>query len=339
MQIAIAHHQTAVIDSLRLACAAYPHWTVIWEAQSGAEVIQKCAVNIPDVLIIDLYLPDINGLQVIYHVMNHFPCAIFLIVKDLKQDTALIFEAMEYGILDVVYQAPYFEEQVIKKVNELSPLIPQARQINQIKENTNTRKVQRKFSKARIIPPLLIMGASIGGPKALAKILSFLPLDFPIAVVIIQHINEQFSEYLANWLTEQSVYPVKMITKPIRPVPGEVLLAARDQPLIMNQEGELMYVSDADETVYKPSIDVFFKSVARHWPLKSVAVLLTGMGKDGAQGLKELKKAGWHTIVQNVEDRTLSGMPQAAIELNAASEVLKLEEIASAIVTRLYSFY
>ncbi|HKI70667.1 MAG TPA: chemotaxis protein CheB, partial [Verrucomicrobiae bacterium] len=175
---------------------------------------------------------------------------------------------------------------------------------------------------------LLAIGASAGGPAALAKILSALPATFPAGIVIVQHVDSQFAEGLSRWLGQQTQLQVRLAKEGDQPLAGTVLLAGRDRHLVFSDGMRLGYTRSQIETSYCPSIDVFFKSVQQYWQGEAVGVLLTGMGRDGAAGLKALRDRGFHTITQNEASSAVYGMPKAALELQAASEILALDKIA-----------
>jgi len=186
-------------------------------------------------------------------------------------------------------------------------------------------------------PPLVVIGASAGGPAALARVLSGLPGDFPGAVVIVQHVDAQFAAGLGQWLASHGKLPVRLVEEGDVPRAGLVLLAGRDFHLVLSDSGRLGYSRGAAECVYRPSVDLFFKSVALHWRHAAVGVLLTGMGRDGAAGLLALRERGFHTITQDEGSSAVFGMPKAAAELKAAVEVLALDKIAARLVNVLHS--
>lgn len=189
--------------------------------------------------------------------------------------------------------------------------------------------------------PLVVIGASTGGPNALAEILSCLPKTFKAVVVIIQHVDKEFSAGLAEWLDRRT--PLKVILAPegCRPEPGMVYVAGTNDHLIFKPDFTFSYISQLVNIPYHPSVDIFFKSIIScrfsnlTWGRKysgGTAVLLTGMGRDGAEGLLSLRKAGWHTIAQDQTTSVVYGMPRAAREIDAAMEILPLMEIAPAIL-------
>jgi chemotaxis response regulator CheB len=179
---------------------------------------------------------------------------------------------------------------------------------------------------------LVAIGASAGGPSALVKMLSALPGDFPAAIVIVQHLDEQFAAGMADWLGEHSRLPVRIVVEGDRPEPGAVLLAATNDHMVLTSPDRLGYTPIPRDYPYRPSIDVFFKSIDRFRAGEVVGVLLTGMGRDGAKGLKALRESGRWTIAQDQQTSAVYGMPKAAAALNAAADILPIDRIAPRLI-------
>jgi two-component system response regulator WspF len=146
-------------------------------------------------------------------------------------------------------------------------------------------------------------------------------------------VDAAFATGLAKWLNVKSALPVKLIEDGDQPLPGKVLLAATNRHLVMSPDGYLKYSQDPTDTFYRPSVDVFFRSVAKNWPYSVTAILLTGMGKDGANGMLELRQKGACTIAQDEATSAVYGMPKAAVELGAATEILPIDRIADVLVS------
>jgi two-component system response regulator WspF len=174
---------------------------------------------------------------------------------------------------------------------------------------------------------LVAIGASAGGPTALARVLAHLPGDFPAPVILVQHVDAHFAGGLANWLNRQTKLRVSLAREGDCPRAGTALLAGENDHLVFASSTRLAYACQPADCCYRPSIDLFFKSANRFWPGEVIGVLLTGMGRDGAEGLRVLHASGHHTIAQDRSTSTAYGMPGAAAELHAASEILALDKI------------
>ena len=151
--------------------------------------------------------------------------------------------------------------------------------------------------------------------------------------MIVQHVDASFAAGMADWLNQQSALPVRVAREGDRPQAGVALLAATDDHLHLKSPNVLGYTPVPRETPYRPSVDVFFQSVVARWPARAVGLLLTGMGRDGAIGLKAMRTKGYHTIAQDESTCAVYGMPKAAAALDAAVAILPLPRIADALVT------
>jgi two-component system response regulator WspF len=179
---------------------------------------------------------------------------------------------------------------------------------------------------------LIAIGASAGGPGALAQMLGALPAEFPAAIVIVQHVDGRFAAGMAQWLSGSSILPVRVALEGERPRAGIVLLAGPSGHLVLKSPQLLGYCAEPREHPHRPSVDVFFRSVSRHRSRDAIGVLLTGMGRDGAMGLKAMREAGCYTIAQDEATSTVYGMPKAAATIGAAVDILRLEHIAPKLI-------
>lgn len=337
MRIAIVNDMKMTIEVLKRIVTSVPEYDIAWIAFNGAEAVEKCAADLPDLILMDLIMPVMGGVEATYSIMKNNPCSILIVTSSVSRNTSKVFEAMGYGALDVV-STPVLDlnsndftgDQLLKKIETIGKLIGKAPRFGKVEK---FHKLRHTESSARKVPPLLIIGSSTGGPIALAKILSHFPENTSFATIITQHVDEQFAPGLAQWLSTQSSSPVQLAYEGARPLRGSVLLAGKNDHLIMTEALYLSYTPFPKETPFRPSVDVLFNSVAEFWPEHSIAVLLTGMGSDGAKGLKVLHDAGWLTIAEHEESCVVYGMPKAAIELGAASEILRLEEIGPALLS------
>jgi two-component system response regulator WspF len=333
MQIAIVNDTLIATEALRRVLKTVPEYNIVWNARDGAEAVSKCAKNTPDLILMDLIMPVMDGVEATRQIMKASPCAILIVTSTVKGHTSKVFEAMGYGALDVVStpilgRGGYLEggASLLSKIVTIGKLI--GKSTSSLFQPLSQQK-QRFLSS--FSPPLVVIGASTGGPQAIATILSGLGKDFGAAIVIVQHVDQQFAQGLADWLNAQISLPVQLASAGCMIEVGKVFLASTNNHLILQANQRLSYTPNPLDYAYRPSVDVFFKSVAQHWQGKGVAVLLTGMGKDGAQGLQILRSAGWHTIAQEKSSCVIYGMPKAAVELGAAVDILPVDAIANAI--------
>lgn len=334
MRIAIVNDMLIAIEALRRVLATVPEYELAWVARDGAEAVAKSAIDTPDLILMDLLMPGMDGVMATRQIMTRSPCAIVLVTATVSGYGAKVFEAMGYGALDAVNTPILGTRGHTESGTELLAKIAMVGKL--IGKSAHT-KAQRLISPPQLpltkaVPPLVVIGASTGGPQALRSILSQLPENFPGAVVVIQHIDAQFAPGLADWINQQTQVEVAIAQAGCSLSPGKVVIAGTNNHLILRPDLTLAHTAEPRHCTYRPSVDVFFKSVAEHWPEKGVGVLLTGMGKDGAAGLQALRAANWYTIAQDQASSIVYGMPKAAVELGAAVEVLSVQAIASAMM-------
>lgn len=266
--------------------------------------------------------------------MRTTPCAILIVTSYMANHSAKIFEAMGAGALDAVATPVLGRNKNTSGGKELLEKIARIGKLLGI-EAEKRIKIHGRSITTKIKPHkdcLIAIGCSAGGPKALVEILTHLPRNFPASIVITQHMNKQFTPGLAKWIDSQTDLPVGLVAEGDRPQAGEVLIASTNDHLVMNETEALSYTPEPRNNFYRPSVDVFFTSVAKNWQGSAVGILLTGMGKDGAKGLLALHDKGCYTIAQDKATSVVYGMPKAAAELNAAGAVLPVDRIGPACI-------
>ncbi|MES2709402.1 MAG: chemotaxis response regulator protein-glutamate methylesterase [Verrucomicrobiota bacterium] len=328
MRVAIVNDMPMAVEIMSRLLTQSPGYQVAWTAGDGHGAIARCAEDRPDLILMDLVMPGLSGAETIRHIMLHTPCPILIVTGSVESHTSKVFEALGAGALDVVTTPVAGAEEpgewgsaLLAKLRMLSRLVTR-RTLTPPAESAPD-KPERSMTRNRLV----VIGASAGGPAALATVLGSLPRDFPASIVIIQHVDAQFSGLLAKWLNGQSALPVRLAVSGERPQPGTALLAGTNDHLVFAGPHGLSYIPEPETCPYRPSVDVFFESAARHWKGEVAAVLLTGMGRDGAKGLKALRDRGALTIAQDQASCIVYGMPKAAVALGAAAEVLPLDLI------------
>ncbi|TBU94796.1 chemotaxis response regulator protein-glutamate methylesterase [Stutzerimonas kirkiae] len=334
MKIAIANDMPLAVEALRRALASEPQYQLIWVAGNGEEAVRRCHEELPDLLLMDMLMPCMDGVEATRRIMHDSPCAILIVTSDVERNMRQVFDAMGHGALDVVAVPSLGPQQVLdaavvrRKIHNITWMIGQCpvRNVAPVPLPNCASRGKR----------LVAIGASAGGPAALVELLKQLPANFPAAIVLVQHVDEVFAAGMAQWLGSESNMPVRLAQEGEVLQPGAVLLAGTNNHLYLAPGGRLVYRPEPINQVYRPSIDVFFESVAEHWSGEAIGVLLTGMGRDGARGLKLMRERGFHTIAQDEASCAVYGMPKAAMALGAAVEVLPMPRIAMRLIERLH---
>lgn len=331
MRIAIVNDLPLAVTALKRALRHRAEHTVVWVAANGAEAVEKCAADTPDLVLMDLIMPGMDGVEATRRIMAQSPCAILVVTVSVGANAWRVFEAMGHGALDAV------DTPALGRGDPREAAAPLLNKLDIIGRLIGARgglsRAPFPLAPSGLVTRnrecLVAIGASAGGPAALAQILAALPADLAAAVVVVQHVDEQFAAGMAEWLTKDSRMPVRVACDGDRPRAGAVLLAATNDHLVLKADGSLAYTPHPIDYVYRPSVDVFFQTVSQYWQGAVVGVLLTGMGRDGALGLKTLRNQGHPTIAQNQASSAVYGMPKAAARLDAATEILSLDRIAS----------
>ena len=313
-------------------------YKIAWITRQGDDAVRKCASDRPDLILMDLDLPVLDGVEATRRIMRQSPCPILILASDLNENTAKIFQAFGCGAVDAVNlpkigrsaSAQFGRAALLRKIKTIALLQGSSSQYC----CTSGRSSFTAKSDAKHVASLTVIGSSTGGPKTLVPILAAIPSTYLSAIVIIQHLEKAFSGDLAHWLDAQVPMPVKLAENGDKPRAGVIYIAGTDDHLTLTHDLSFIYTPHPRHTPFRPSVDVFFKRVAASWPHKGTGILLTGMGRDGAQGLAALRRAGWHTIAQDKHTSIVYGMPRAAKELGAASEILPAEKITSALLKR-----
>lgn len=334
MKIGIVSDVPETVETLRRAVGLKPEHRLVWIGHDAAQAVALCLQERPDLVLMDLLLPGLDGVEATRQIMAATPCAILVVTPNVGAATARVFEAMGHGAIDAVdtptpgsdskHGEPGRFAPLLAKIDVIGRLIGDRPNVLGADPNGAWRRSGRHA--------LVAIGASAGGPAAVANVLSRLPGSFPAALVVVQHVDEQFAVGMATWLGQQSQLPVRVAKEGDRPVPGNVLLAGTRDHLALKTAEQLGYTPHPADYAYRPSVDVFFESVGRLWAGEAVGVLLTGMGRDGALGLKALRDKGRYTIAQDRATSAVYGMPKAAALLHAAVDILPIDRIGQRLV-------
>ena len=312
-----------------------PELRVVGEARNGREAINLCKRVEPDIVTMDIRMPEMDGFQAIQRIMAESPRPI-VVLTSTKSDRELgiSFKAIDYGALAVT-KKPFFSAGIYPNAEKLIGEVKAMAQVKVVGRRRSTVKETSKPPSPRSLYPILVsnplrliaMGASTGGPPALNVILTKLPSDLPVPVVVVQHISVGFMKGLVRWLNDTTPLRVRIATNGVLMEPGTVYLPPDQQHLTVGKGWRAWLQDSPPVGGHRPSVTVLFDSVAEHYGRSAAGVLLTGMGADGARGLKAIRDAGGYTIAQDEDTSVVFGMPKEAIKMGGASEVAALGDI------------
>lgn len=336
MRIGIVNDLRLAVESLKLAVGTLPGATIAWIAMDGEQAVAMCAKDLPDVVLMDMIMPVMDGVEATRRIMKATPVPILVVTATVEGNANKVFEALGAGALDAV-QTPGIGAD--GRATNAESLVRKLQAIGTIAGIGKTKAPAPTPSPAApagnySIDPFVAIGVSTGGPQALATVLRQFSKPMPCSVVIVQHIDPLYAVGLAGWLTGETGQRVDIAKPGDMLSDNRVLLASTVDHIVTDGSGRIGYTAEPRGQVFRPSVDVFFDSITRARVAPGIAAVLTGMGRDGAVGLGRLRAAGWHTIAQDKATSVVWGMPGAAVELKAATEVLPIGEIGAAIASR-----
>ena len=357
IKILLVEDSPVVTIVLKRIFDSSPEIQVVGTASNGLEALELIPKVQPEVICTDLNMAPMNGLEFTQEVMKKYPLPILVISASVQVgDTQNVFQLLTAGALDVfpkpinglVSDYARLGNQLIAKIKILSgvkvftrhPKMVQTEDNKKIVKITQVPVHNYKLSNENVKSPtikVLAIGASTGGPQALYAIISKLPANFPVPVICVQHISEGFLQGLVDWLGYESKLPVKIAGLGELPQAGIVYFPPEKRHLELDAQGRFIYSKSDNFAGHCPSITVTFKSVAKFYGRAAAGVLLTGMGRDGAEGMVAIAQLGGLTIAQDEATSVVFGMPKEAIALGAAQHVLPISAIAPLILAKLKS--
>lgn len=333
MRVAIVNDLKIATETLRRAVTSEPQHTIAWTASDGAEAVRKYKTDRPDLILMDLIMPGMDGAQATKEIMQHSPCPILVVTATVSGNYSLVYDALGFGAYDAVNTPTLKPDGSVEGSKELLS------KINRVKCSLAERPPTTTTSSSpttRTSSPgsnlnYVLLGASTGGPQALLTILQQMGTLPQTSVWLAQHIGNEFATGLSEWLSQRIGTQVR-IAKPNDSIEQAGIFLLPSEPLlVVGHDRRLQTSRVAANLIHTPDINHFFSSIASCGLRPGVAALLTGMGSDGAQGLLELRQCGWHTLAQDQATSTVYGMPQVAKQIGAAHQVLPLNLIGSTI--------
>lgn len=349
-QVLLVEDSPVALEILKRLLISSPEVKVVGTAQSGKEALELIPKLQPAVICTDIHMRGMNGLEFTKQVMAKYPRPILVIsISVQKEDTHNIFQILEAGAVDVFPKpitglASDYEQakgELINKIKILSGVKVFSKR-QQLSTTAKEATSSLQLSTAGRIPDItresrvVTIGASTGGPQTLSTILAQLPANFPVPIICIQHICEGFLQGLVDWLASVCQLQVKIATVGELPLAGAIYFAPERSHLKLDAQGRFSYSMSPLVDGHRPSVTVTFKSVANFYRRAAVGILLTGMGRDGAEGMRTIAAAGGITIAQDEKSSVVFGMSKEAIALGAAQYILPAHEIAPLLLNKVF---
>jgi two-component system chemotaxis response regulator CheB len=326
IRVLVADDSELFRELLARVVAAEPGFEVVAVTADGDEAAAKAESLKPDVITMDLNMPEADGFSGIARIMADTPTPILVLTANREE--AVGFRALSLGALDILEkpQATTDLEEFGRLLRSRLRLLAGVKVIRHVRglrdRAAATARPRRRVARTELI----VIGASLGGPRALASLLRGLPAAFPAPIAVVQHIADGFTEGLAAWLASETRLDVHEGEHGEELAPGKVLLAPTGRHLVVGDG--VVRLSDAPPVdTFRPSVTPLFLSAARAYGPRVCGVILTGMGRDGAEGMRVIRDGGGTTIAQDESTSAVFGMARAAIELGAVERILPLDEI------------
>lgn len=324
-----------------------PEIKVVGTARDGLEALQMIQELKPDIVTMDVEMPRMDGITALKEIMSKNPVPVIMVSSLTTEGAKVTLEALELGAVDFIPKnLSELSVNIVKIKGMLIDKIKTIARRGVVRRRPSIRASEPKVEvpkveipKARISSErkvgIVSIGTSTGGPKALQEIIPKLPKDFPVPIVIAQHMPPNFTKPFAERLNQLSQLSVKEAEEGETIKVGMVYVAPGRGHMRLKRRGIETYITiseDREEFIYRPSVDALMLSVAECFPGRSLGVILTGMGNDGAKGAKKIKETGGRVFAQNEETCVVYGMPRAVVEAGIADKIVPLEEMAGEII-------
>ena len=335
-RVVIADDSLIAREMLSTILSSDPDIEVVGLAKTGEEAVDMVERLRPDLVTMDIHMPKMNGLEATERIMAFHPTPILVVSSSVYgEGMGLAFDALNLGALEVIKKPEPRDwadlERIGKDVLRKVKILSRVKVITHIRGRRDRRGAIEPATPAeRTKRSIVAIGSSTGGPSALLSVFSGLPGDLPVPVLVAQHIADGFVPGLVNWLNAGSRMKVVVAETGQLPEAGVVYIAPTGTNMVL--EGKRIGFREPEKgQLYIPSADTLFDSVARSYGKRAIGVILTGMGADGAKGMKRMHDAGAITIAQDEETCTVFGMPKAAIDVGGVDRIMALPAIGVAV--------
>ena len=319
-------------------------------AKNGQEAIDKALKTNYDVITMDINMPVLDGISAVKEIMQKNPTAILMVSSLTSENASVTMDAMELGAIDFVLKPGTMNvgvaesgEDIISKIKSLSRIPRRRLKVPKpVREVSRERRTRAKTEQLPVcsteIDKIVMVGVSTGGPGLVERIVSSLPINYPQPVMIVQHMPAQFTRAFAERLARVSELPVHESSTNDEILPGHIYLARGGVHMHMRKKVSGKYVTvdykDKNDRFFQPSVDEMFESAIKVFkPEKIFAILLTGIGDDGAEGMLQIKNAGGYTVAESEESCTVYGMPKSAYERGGVSQMMHFDDILQKILS------
>ncbi len=353
IRVLIVDDSAVVRQVLSEILSGDPQIEVMGAAADPFLAAEKIRHELPDVITLDVEMPRMDGLTFLQKLMSQHPIPVVMCSSLTERGAETTLRALQYGAVDIINKPRLGARQYLEEARIRICDIVKAAAAARVRPPANPYEVAPRFSAdvvvgaqedrsgmIRTTEKIVAIGASTGGTEALRLYLEALPHDAP-GTVIVQHMPEHFTAAFARRLDSTCRIDVKEAADGDSIIPGRALIAPGNRHLLLKRSGARYFVEVKDGPLvnrHRPSVDVLFRTAARYAGKNAIGVIMTGMGDDGARGLKEMKDAGAFTIAQDEASCVVFGMPKEAIRLGGVDRVLPLEEIAQAVMRDYYDY-
>ncbi len=322
MRILVADDSNVIKKLILLEISKSSDCEVIDTACDGLEAYKKTLFSRPDIVVMDLNMPVLDGIEAIKMIMANCPTPVIVLTS--IEDQEISEKAIKTGAVSVIKKPKGFDyKNIIERlIKDILVFGKKNQNIKMINNNSN-------FFMDKFVPEIICVGASTGGPNALAKFLSGLTTPVNIPIIIIQHITEDYGRALAKWLSPYTKMEVKVPQNYEKIKNGVIYLPDNGSHLLVTRDKKLLNSKSKLHPFICPSIDVTFESVVNIYKTGIIGIILTGMGKDGAEGMEKIYLSNGYTIVQDKQDCVVFGMPKASIDKQVVRKVLHIDDIGN----------